>query len=57
MTRPDRRDRPTPALDPDMTDLVVRGVFAVTLALAEAATRLARRRRQHQLDRQDPRLN
>ena len=57
MTRPDRHDRPTPALDPDVTDLVVRGVFAVTLALAEAASRMARRQHQRQLDRQDPRLN
>ncbi|MFW6155518.1 MAG: hypothetical protein ACOC95_09910 [Planctomycetota bacterium] len=57
MTRPDRRDTPPPALDPDVTDLVVRGVFAFTLAMAEAGARLARRRNERQLDRQDPQLN
>jgi hypothetical protein len=58
MTAPDTPRRPADAaLDPAVTDLVVRGVFAFTLAMAEAALRLARRRREHQWERQDPRLN
>ena len=41
----------------EVTDLVVRGVFAFTLALAAAGARMAGRRRDQLLTRQDPRLN
>ncbi|NLF31564.1 MAG: hypothetical protein GX591_11845 [Planctomycetes bacterium] len=57
MTGRDKPRDPARTLDPDVTDLVIRGVFAFTLAMAEAAASLGRRRRERQLERQDPRLN
>ena len=41
----------------EVTDLLVRGVFAFTLALAVAGARIADRRRDQLIARQDSRLN